>query len=145
MSFHITHMVIDNRLTQWGWVMHTCNSKLAIIGSDNGLLPAQCQAIIWNGDGILLIGPLGTDFSEILIKIHTFPFRKLHLKMSSVKRRPCCTGINVIINNRVSEWNNIETWLHNLMHFCISRCCKLFDFIASIVTADVVLHTSRCW
>ena len=33
------------------------------IGSDNGLSPDQCQAIIWTNAGILLIGPLGTNFS----------------------------------------------------------------------------------
>ena len=31
---------------------------------------------------MLYIGPLGTTFSEILIKIHIFPFMKIHLKMS---------------------------------------------------------------
>ena len=42
------------------------------IGSDNGLLPIQCQAIIWTNAGILLIGHLGTNFSEISVEIHTF-------------------------------------------------------------------------
>ena len=58
-------------------------SKLTIIGSDNGLLPGRHQAIIWTNAGILLIGPLGTNFSEILIEIHTFPFKTMHLKMLS--------------------------------------------------------------
>ena len=46
--------------------------KLTIIGSDNGLSPGRRQAIIWTNAGILLIGPLGTNFSEILIGIQTF-------------------------------------------------------------------------
>ena len=29
--------------------------------------------------GILFIGPLETNFSEILIEIHTFSFKKMHL------------------------------------------------------------------
>ena len=49
--------------------MHICVSKLAIIGSDNGLLPGRRQAIIWTSAGILLIRPLGTNFGEILIEI----------------------------------------------------------------------------
>ena len=57
------------QLTHWGRVTHMCISKLTIIGSDIGLLPGQCQAIIWTNAGILLIGPLGTNFSEISIKI----------------------------------------------------------------------------
>ena len=59
-------------LTHWGRVMYICVSKLTIIGSDNGLLPGPFQAIIWTNVGILLIGPLGTNFSQILIEIYTF-------------------------------------------------------------------------
>ena len=57
-------------------------SKQIIISSDNGLSPGWRQAIIWTNSGILLIGPLGTNFSEMLIEIHTFSFKKIHLKMS---------------------------------------------------------------
>ena len=74
-----------NGLTHWGRVMHICISKLTIIGSDNGLLPGRRQAIIWTNGGILLIGSLGTNFSEILIEIQTFSFKKMQLKMSSGK------------------------------------------------------------
>ena len=78
----------DSLLTHWGLVTHICVSELPIIGSDNGLSPGRRQAIIWTIDGILLIGPLGTNFSEILIGIQTFSFKKMHLKMSSAKWRP---------------------------------------------------------
>ena len=46
------------------------------------------QAIIWTNAGILLIWPLATNFSEILIEINTFSLKKRHLKMSSEKWRP---------------------------------------------------------
>ena len=59
--------------------MYICVNKLTTIGSDNGLVPGRRQAIIWTNAGILLIGPLGTNFSEILIEIHTFSFKKMHL------------------------------------------------------------------
>ena len=81
-------------LTHWGRVTHICVSKLTIIGSDNGLSPGRRQAIIWTNAGILSIGPLGTNFSEILIGIQTFSFRKMHLKISSGKWRPSCLGLN---------------------------------------------------
>ena len=55
----------------------------AIIGSDNGLSPGRYHAIIWTNAGILLIGPLGTNFNEILITIYAFSFTKIHLKMLS--------------------------------------------------------------
>ena len=75
---------------------HICVSKSTIIGSDNGLSPDQRQAIIWTNAGILLIGPLGTNFTEILIEINTFYFKKMHLKISSGKWRPFCLGLNVL-------------------------------------------------
>ena len=67
----------------------------SIMGSDNGLSPVRRQAIIWTNVGVLLFGPLGTNFSEIVIEIEIFSFTKLHLKVSSAKvaailSRPQC-------------------------------------------------------
>ena len=73
---------------------HICVGNISIIGSDNGLSPGRHQAIICTNDGILLNGRLGTNFSEILIEIHRFSFKKMHVKMSSAKSRPFCIGLN---------------------------------------------------
>ena len=78
--------------THWGRVMHICVGKLTIIGSDNGLSPGRRQAIIWTRAKILLIGPLGTNFSEILIGTETFSLKKMHLKMASVLSRLQCVN-----------------------------------------------------
>ena len=83
-------------LTHWGRVTHICVGNLTIIGSDNGLSPGRRQAIIWTNAGILLIGILEINFSEILSEIQSFSFKKMHLKMSSGKWRPCCLGLNVL-------------------------------------------------
>ena len=83
-------------LTHWGRVTHICISDLTIIGSDNGLSPGRRQAIIWTNAVILVIRPLETNFSEILIGIQTFSFKKIRLKMSSAKWRPFCLGLNVL-------------------------------------------------
>ena len=83
-------------LTHWGRVTHVWVSNLTIIGSDNGLSPGRRQAIIWPNAWILLIRTLGTNFSEILSKIHTFSFKKMHFKMSSAKWRQVCLGLNVL-------------------------------------------------
>ena len=85
-------------LTHWGRVTHICVGNLTIIGSDNGLSPGRRQAITWTNVGILLIGHLGTNFSEMLIEIHTFSFKKIHLKMSSGKWWPFCLGLNALIH-----------------------------------------------
>ena len=80
-------------LTLWGWVTHICISKITIIGSDNDLSPGrhylnQCWNIVnWTPR---------TNFKEILVRIHTFLFEKIHLKMSSGKWWPFCLGLNVL-------------------------------------------------
>ena len=90
------------QLTHWGRETHICVSKLTVIGLDNGLSPGRRQVIIWTNDGILLIWPLLTYFSEILIEIPIFSFKKMQLKMSSAKCRPFCLGLNVL---NVYPWN----------------------------------------
>ena len=52
-----------------------CIGKIIIIGSYNGLSPGWHQAIIWTNAGILLVGTLATNFSEILIEIQTFSLK----------------------------------------------------------------------
>ena len=82
-----------NVWSHWGWVMHICFDNLTINASDHGLSPGQCQATIWTTAGILLIG---TNFSEILIEIHTFSFKKMHLNMLPGKCLPFCLRLNVL-------------------------------------------------
>ena len=50
------------------------------------------KAITWTNAGLLLIEPLGTNFSEIWIEIRNISFMKMHSKMSSAKWRPFCPG-----------------------------------------------------
>ena len=75
---------------------YICVSKITITGSDNGLPPGRRQAIILTNAGILLIEPLETNFSEILIEIYIFSTMKMHLKLSSEFLRPFCLGLNVL-------------------------------------------------
>ena len=65
--------------------------------TENSLLPGRRQAIIWTNDGILLIGPLGTNFSEnlnrnlnIFIKKHAF--ENVVWKMAAILSRPQCVN-----------------------------------------------------
>ena len=80
------------------------------------------QAIIWTNAGLLSIGPLRTNFSEILIKIQQYSLKKMHLKMSSAKQRLCCLGPNVLnqtptihIHVDVVTVHHVWTTLH-LLH-----------------------------
>ena len=131
-------MWTNGLLTHWGRVTRICVGKLTIIGSDNGLSPERRQAIIWTNAGILLIGPLGTNFSEIVIEIQTFSLKKIRLKMSSAK---CCSfrlGLNVLTHCGwlTHPWNNaglLPTWhslwwnrkchMQNGCHFVSASMC----------------------
>ena len=98
-------------LSRTNWTQHTyinsathlCVSKLTIIGSDNGLSPSRWQDIIQTSAGILLIGPLGTNFSEISIEIITFSFRKMRLK-----RRLWNSGHFVVVS--MCWWGRYPWW-----------------------------------
>ena len=85
--------------THWGRVTHICVSKININASDNGLSPGRRQAIIWTNADLLSIGRLETIFSETLIQSRSFSFKKMHLKMSSVKSHLFCLGLNVLIKS----------------------------------------------
>ena len=85
------------------------------IGSDSGLSPEWCQAIIRTNAKLLSIGTLGTIFSEILIEIQTFSFKKMPLNILSGKWRPFCLGLNVLINNGLPVVINCFTRPHNFV------------------------------
>ena len=114
-------------LTHWGRVTHICVGNLTIIGPDNGLLPGRRQAIICTNAGILSIGPLGTNFSEIQIGIQTVSYKKMHLKMSSVKWRPFCLGLNVLTRIIRYQNDNPSQWPPGVMthHHCLSYISDL--------------------
>ena len=97
-------------VTHWGLVTH--KFKLTIIGSDNGLSPGWHQAIIWTNAGILLTGPLGTNFSEILIEIYSFSSKKMHFKMSSERGQPFCLSLNILIIQASYNFAQAMTALH---------------------------------
>ena len=114
---------------------HICVGKLTIIGSDNGLSPGRCQAIIWTNAGILLIGLLGTNLSEILIEIDTFSFKKMHLKMSSAKCRPFCLGLNVLTHwGRGKMIANLQTEFSNAFLKMSSAKCRPFCLGLNVLT-----------
>ena len=124
-------------LTHWGRVTHICVGNLTIIGSDNGLSHGRCQAITWTNVGILLIGPLGTNFSEMLIGIHTFLFKKIHLKMSSGKWRPFCLGLNVLTTKHFSLGgllNNYNTTFKSLCFAYVEIFIVILGFSGNSLT-----------
>ena len=96
---------------------YICVSKLTTIGSDNGLSPDRRKAIIWTNDGILLIGLVGTNFSETLVETLKFSFKKMHLKVSSAKWRRFSLGLIVLrIKNHWNFNKSIRIFLQNIVY-----------------------------
>ena len=114
-------------LTHWGRVTHICVSKLTTIDSDNGLSPSRRQAIIWTNAGILLIRTSGTNFIEMIIKIYTFSFKNMHLKMSSGKWQPSCLGLSVLIMSKLLKFVIFMWTLHAI--FWVYACEALPRFL----------------
>ena len=121
-------------LTHWGRVTHVCVSKLTIIGQDNGLFPGRRQAIIWINDGILSIGPLGANFSEILIEFLTVCFKKMWLKVASAKWRPFGLGLNGLSNTQDQNDMNELFW------FCLVLSWYQSTFCGYTFTYSIKLH-----
>ena len=128
-------------LTHWGRVMHICVGKQTIIGLDNGLAPSRRQAIIWTNAGLLLIGPLGTNFSEILIWIQTFSFKKMHLKMSSAKWRPFCLSLNVLMMNWLYRKVNLYFHCATFHEIDVVHSSNFFIIITITITISSLLLT----
>ena len=67
-----------------------------------------------------------TNFTETLIEIHAFSFKKMHLKKSSGKRRPFCLGLNALSFS--------------------SSICSLFDFYCwTFGCSDLFQDMAKPW
>ena len=91
-------------VTHWDWV----------IGSVNGLSHKWRQVITWANAESLSIGPLGTNFCEIGVKMRRIPFRNMHLEIPSAKWWPFRLAPNVLtervsyLSSRYLRYNSIS-------------------------------------
>ena len=138
-QWHTPLHSISQIKTHWGRATHICVSEIIIIGSDNGLSPGRRQAIFWTNVGILLIGPLGINFNEILIEINTFSFKKMYLKISSAKWRLFRLGLNVLrmsshTKTHIGHWAIRSYWYkwssHSVWRFSLKEASehKILNF-----------------
>ena len=91
---HSSHQLVSIRtnftrffLTHWGWAL----VKEVVIGSYNGLLPVQHQAIIWTNAGLLLIVFFDNKFHW---NWNQFSHDKMNMKTSPAKWKQVCFGFN---------------------------------------------------
>ena len=70
----------------------------------------------------------GCDAPMILIEIYTFSFEKMHLQISSEKRRPFCLGLNVFKHS-------------NRLH-CLALCTR---WVSNRSLDLVIIRTNMKW
>ena len=118
-----------------------CVSEQTFTVSDNGLSPDRRHAIIWTNAGILLIRALGANFSEILSKSHTIPFKKMYFIMSSVKWRSSFLGLNVWrYDKEFLHFIKFETnYIHKQINKTLKQCHRLLKMHNKIV------HLNLSW
>ena len=131
---------IWHHITHWSRVMHICISKLNIIGSHNGLSPGRRQAIIRTNAWILLIRTSETKFSEILSEIHTFSFKKMHLKMSSGKWRPLCLSLNVLTG---LTWIQVMGWWFKAASHYVNQCWLISEVLWHVTLEKLQISATR--
>ena len=117
-----------------------------MIGSDNGLSPIRHQVIISTNAGISLIRSLGSNIS--LNGKSYILSTKMHLKMSSGRRRPFCLGLNVQSHDALWLWSYVRSWqssrrfleLPTLKRNCYFDKTFLTDYIVSCQHPDNKVH-----
>ena len=60
--------------------MFICASKLGNDWFRSWFVAYLAASIIWTNAGLLLIGPLGMNFSDIWIKMHEFLYKDINLE-----------------------------------------------------------------
>ena len=115
---------------------HICVGKLTIIGSDNDLSPVHRQAIIWN----IINWRLGNKLQWNFIRNSNIFIQGMHIKMSSVKWRPFCLGLNVL---------NVIPLIHNSLWHCgviwRRRSWSTFVQVMACCQTAPSHYLSQCW
>ena len=104
-----------------GRVMHLCFSNPDHNWSDNGLLPTQCQAIVWTNAGCQAYCRLDLwkQFSVKFEWITQFSYNKMNLNMSSVKWRQFCLGLSMYLYLYLYLMDCICIWSDFCQCICI--------------------------
>ena len=104
------------------------------IGSGNGLSPAWHQAITWTNVVALSIRLLGTNFSEILIRILWFSLTNMYLKS-------LCANMVAILSR--GRWVNFITILHK--RHLIALYSKWIFVTLSPTFHYKILNNAKVW
>ena len=95
------------------------------IGSGNGLSLVRRQAITWTNDGLLSIGLLETNVSEIWIGILSFSFNKFIWKCRLPEWWWFCPGGDEL----TKKWNVDMTEMNKFDMYCYLSCIHVLWFV----------------
>ena len=147
-------------------VTHICVSKINIIGSDNGLAPGGCQAVIWNNAGVSLNEPLRANFSEIFIifinfhSIKCIAFENVVCQTSAILSRPQCVNSLCSMNHEI--WTGVccalcvlvrlsflekklWIWINILLFYCTSTDKSPYHYPSTNeITLNVIDKKHHC-
>ena len=86
----------------------------------------KITAIIWTNDGILLMGTIGTIFSEILSGIETFSLKKciknVVWKVAAILSEPQCVKCSKIVMYIVKVYSLLLSWLIKAHAWAVLIC-----------------------
>ena len=103
------------------------------------MLACCLSGIIWFGDGLLLM----QQFQRKFYQKYTFPFMKMHSKMSSTNWRPLCLGS--ILSTRTKEWPTNDSYRFRWKCCCMRQYTKpmIFAFGKWSITNGKYVDISR--
>ena len=103
------------------------------------LSPVRQRAIIWTNVGLLSVRPQGT-FPHWNLNLNSkVPLKKIHLKMSSAKRRPSCPSLNVLTlmfypSHFIFQFSYICAYCRYLFVFIVRA--TLIHFYSALILAS---------
>ena len=107
-------------LTHWGRVPHESIRNQSVAGSDNGLSHVHCPNISRSIEAYCKFS-LESNFNEIIITVHAFTLKSIHLKISAAL--VCHFYIDIQVIKIVIEWNieSNQSYLHFQSHCFAAR------------------------
>ena len=129
---------------------HICIRNWLTIGSGKGLSPVWCQTIAWTNVGLLPIRLLGTNFSEIQIRILSFSFKIMHFKLLFAKMAANLSRVTLVMALRavlaLCCFSHFITLMsnehHGILHNWQLHC--LFYSLLKLKKNEVTVLLSQC-
>ena len=136
------HQWPNIKLTHLGRVAHIGVGNFTIIGSDNGLWSDQRLAKPSSNAGMILIGHIGTKFSEFSHRNSNILIKKMRLTVSSAKWRSVCLDLIVLILTDLTRDIPVSYFVVKSMRFVVSMGDLMYHRITWLFNVSFL---SKIW